>query len=543
MTASATNASMPGRAAAWLWAAGYVASFVLLDWASYIRPLEGLNITPWNPQPALAIALLLREPRGFWLVWIGLLAAEVVVRGTPADWPGTLAATAVLALAYAAIARALASRLVAGRPALSTLRDLLWFTAICIVGALFGGVAYVTALMAAGLGPSSPMVEAFARYWVGDGVGLLVTLPLLVMIIDPVRRVALRETLRSGQWWTIASLTVALLLVVFLQSDDNHFRFFYLLLLPAVWASARFGLAGAVLAAGLIQLGLIVALRTVEHSDMTVFELQVLMAAVTMTGLVLGIAVDERARAATELRSSLRLAAAGQMAAAIAHELGQPLTALGSYARASQLLVERAEGVGPTELERLRDVSRKIVADTQRAAEVIKRLRDFFSTGSTQLQPASAAVVIGEAIDAQRRRAADLGVEVVQQLDEDALPTVALDRVQIGVVLRNLISNAIDAAASNGGAGRVVVGARRDEGELLVEVLDNGPGLAPARLASLFDAAPSEKPGGMGVGLSLCRAILDAHGGRLWAAAGPGGRFSFSLPLSGAAEGGDQRAP
>jgi signal transduction histidine kinase len=310
-----------------------------------------------------------------------------------------------------------------------------------------------------------------------------------------------------------------------------------------VWAAARFGLAGAALAAVWIQLGLIVALRTVVHSDLTVFELQVLMAALTMTGLTLGIVVDERARAALELRGSLRLAAAGQMAAAIAHELGQPLTALSSYARALQVLLERNEGLAPAEAQRAADIARRIVADTHRAADVVTRLRDFFRSGTTQFESVSPAAVIRDAIDGQRRRAAELGVQIEDAVEEGALPHVALDAVQIGVVLRNLIGNAVDAAAGGEEAGRVVVAARADAAELLVEVFDNGPGLPASQLPSLFDGGPSDKPGGMGVGLSLCRAIVDAHGGRLWAAAGPGGHFCFRLPLAEASHGANADAP
>jgi integral membrane sensor domain MASE1 len=329
----------------WLMVPAYLTLFVLLDWASYIRPFEGMNITPWNPQPALAIALLLAEPRRLWLVWVGLLAAELTVRGIPADWPGTLVATGALALAYGALARALSLRLDRRLP-LASIPDLLWFTLICIVGALFSSLVYVGALIAAGQGVAGPTYEAFARYWVGDGVGLIVTLPILLVLIDPMRRAALMASLRSRQWWAIAALTVLMLSAVFVQEQEKHFRFFYLLLLPVVWASARFGLAGAVLEGGLLQAGLMVAVAGARHPDITVFELQVLMAAVTMTGLMLGIAVDERARVSVELRSSLRLAAAGQMAAAIAHELGQPLTALSGYARASQLLVDRRDIAG-----------------------------------------------------------------------------------------------------------------------------------------------------------------------------------------------------
>jgi two-component system sensor kinase FixL len=512
----------------WLMVPAYLTLFVLLDWASYIRPFEGMNITPWNPQPALAIALLLAEPRRLWLVWLGLLAAELTVRGIPADWPGTLVATGALALAYGALARALSLRLDRRLP-LASIPDLLWFTLICIVGALFSSLVYVGALIAAGQGVAGPTYEAFARYWVGDGVGLIVTLPILLVLMDPMRRAALMVSLRSRQWWAIAALTVLMLSAVFVQEQEKHFRFFYLLLLPVVWASARFGLAGAVLEGGLLQAGLMVAVAGARHPDITVFELQVLMAAVTMTGLMLGIAVDERARVSVELRSSLRLAAAGQMAAAIAHELGQPLTALSGYARASQLLVDRREGVGPADVRQLSDISRKIVGETQRAGEVITRLRDFFRSGSTQLQDLAPATIVREAVEAQRPRAERLGVGIECEVQEDLAPT-SMDPMQIGVVLRNLISNALDAASSVSGNRQVIVQARSEAGELRILVQDSGPGVSEARFASVFDAAPSDKPGGMGVGLSLSRAIVEAHGGRLWVERGAGGRFCFSLP-------------
>ena len=468
-----TVATHGSRKLLWVLVPAYLTLFVLLDWASYIRPFEGMNITPWNPQPALAIALLLSEPRRLWLVWVGLLAAELVVRGIPADWPGTLVATGALALAYGALARALSQKLDRRLP-LASIHDLLWFTLICIVGALFSSLVYVGALIAAGQGVAGPTYEAFARYWVGDGVGLIVTLPILLVLIDPMRRTALMVSLRSRQWWAIAALTVLMLSAVFVQEQEKHFRFFYLLLLPVVWASARFGLAGAVLEAGLLQVGLMVAVAATRHPDITVFELQVLMAAVTMTGLMLGIAVDERARVSVELRSSLRLAAAGQMAAAIAHELGQPLTALSGYARASQLLVDRREGVGPADVQQLSDISRKIVGETQRAGEVITRLRDFFRSGSTQLQDLSPATIVREAVEAQGPRAERLGVSIECELQED-LPTTSMDPMQIGVVLRNLISNALDAASSVDGKRQVVVQARSEGSELRIAVRDSGP--------------------------------------------------------------------
>jgi signal transduction histidine kinase len=512
----------------WLLGLGYVAAFLLLDWVSYIRPFEGLNITPWNPQPALAVALLLRQPRWLWLVWASLLTAELAVRGLPADWFVTLAATGALALSYAAIARALKVRLLPGLT-LDTRRELLWFTAIVIAGTLLSAAVYVTALAMGGVTSTSPLYEAILRYWIGDAVGVVVLLPILLCLLHSQRRAVLMSTARNMEWWLIALTTVALLAVVFGQDDKDHFKFFYLLFLPVVWASARLGLPGAVLASALTQVGLIVAVQSLPNADLTVFELQVLMAAAAMTGLTLGVAVDERERASAELKRSLRLAAAGQMAAALAHELSQPLTALNSYAQASELLVSSQSLPDSERLAALADVSRRMAADALRASDVVKRLRDFFRSGNTQLERVDLLQLLDDAVAVSDRRAKAAAVRVQRDGDHQ-LPSVLADPVQLAVVLRNLVANALD-AASQGSNGHVLLTARRAQNLVRVDVTDTGPGVDANRLQTLFDPGSSDKPGGMGVGLSICRAIVEAHGGSLWAEADASGHFCFTLPI------------
>jgi two-component system, LuxR family, sensor kinase FixL len=513
----------------WVVGLSYVAAFLLLDWVSYIRPFEGLNITPWNPQPALAIALLLRQPRWLWLVWLSLLTAELAVRGVPADWFVTLAATGALALSYAAIARALNVRL---RPGLSldTRRELLWFTAIVIPGTLLSAAVYVTSLVVGGVTSTSPLYEPIIRYWIGDAVGVVVLLPILLCLLHPQRRAALLLAARNKEWWAIVLVTLALLAVVFGQDDKDHFKFFYLLFLPVVWASARLGLSGAVLVSALTQVGLIVAVQSLPNPDLSVFELQVLMAAAATTGLTLGVAVDERERASAELKGSLRLAAAGQMAAALAHELSQPLTALNSYAQAAELLVTSTDMPDAERVAALADVSRRMASDALRASDVVKRLRDFFRSGDTQLENVDLSQLLDDAMVASSKRAKTVGVSVERDAS-NGLPLVFADPVQLAVVLRNLLANALD-AASVGSNGHVFLTARQVDDVVRIDVADSGPGVDAARLQTLFEPGSSDKPGGMGVGLSICRAIVEAHGGSLWAESGASGRFCFTLPIA-----------
>ncbi len=316
---------------------------------------------------------------------------------------------------------------------------------------------------------------------------------------------------------------------MFGRGANDYFKFFYLLFVPVVWVSARLGVPGAVLAASLTQVGLIIAVQSVPHEDLAVFELQVLMAAITLTGLLLGVAVDERTRAAVALRGSLRLAAAGQMAAALAHELSQPLTALSSYAQAGQMLALSAQGLQPDQRDQLVGVTQRMMDDTKRAGNVIKRLREFFRSGSTDLRAVSPDVLVNEAVQAHAGRAAALNLRLETRIQQD-LPAMWLDANQIGVVLRNLIANAMDSIEIAKTGDHIVIHAFIVKGELVIEVQDNGPGVDAQRLQTLFDAGPSDKPGGMGIGLSICRAIVEAHGGQLWAQAGPQGRFLFTLP-------------
>ncbi|HWI83812.1 sensor histidine kinase [Ramlibacter sp.] len=504
----------------------YLAAFVLLDWASYIRPLQGLNITPWSPQPALAVALLMRNRRWAWIVWLGLVAAELLVRGVPDNWLGAGAATIALTLTYLAMARLLASRIGPGAP-FRERGDLLWFTAVVAAGSLVCALLYILAFSVSG--SAWDVAGAVTRYWVGDAVGLIVTLPVLLVAIDRARRPALAATVRSVEWWATAALTCIALMVVFSRAEQNYFKYFYLLLLPVVWASARFGLNGAVLSSAFTQVGLIVASQLALLHDLTLFELQTLMAAATLTALLLGILVDERARAAAELRSSLRLAAAGQMAAALAHELSQPLTALSNYAHAARVLGSTGGPLDAARREQLAKAVDSVASEAQRAGDVVKRLRDFFRTGATSLRRVNLEATLHEAVQAHEEYAHRLGVAIESDVPS-ALPAVLIDPVQIAVVLRNLLANAIE-SASGAPRRQVRLRAGADEGGLLVAIEDSGPGVPAGHLQNLFDAAPSTKAGGMGIGLSICRAIVEAHGGKLWAEPGPGGRFFFRLPI------------
>jgi two-component system sensor kinase FixL len=206
---------------------------------------------------------------------------------------------------------------------------------------------------------------------------------------------------------------------------------------------------------------------------------------------------------------------------------------MATYARASQVLARRA-GTEEADPAGMLAVADKLAAEAARAGDVVNRLRRFFREGSTQLQATQLDELLEAAIASQSRRAEELHVRLALG-DADPVPPVWIDRVQIAVVLRNLLANAIEAASDARrppDAPKWVEVHVKQEGDLVrVSLLDSGAGLTPEQARDVFETPASSKPGGMGIGLAISRAIVEAHGGKLWAEAGSGGTFHFTLPI------------
>ncbi|MES2938327.1 MAG: ATP-binding protein [Pseudomonadota bacterium] len=519
----------------WRAAATFLIAFVAVDWVSFFHPMSGLDITPWNPQAALAVAFMLWWPRAWSPVFVAVLCADALVRPAQIEWPGTPVASALQTAGYALIALGL-RRWIGPHPQLRGRKELVSFLLVITAGALLSALLHVAGLAVSGRPQPERIPLAIYRAWIGDGVGLLVTLPFLFMAARAEQRAATRAMARTAEFWAVVLVACAGTFLVFSQTVEEQFKFFYVLFLPVAWGAARFGVLGAVGTATLVQLLLAGAVQSARYRPLTVFELQILMAALAATGLLLGTLTEEREEAARKLRLSLRTAAAGDMAAALAHELNQPLAAMTSYARAMQLLVDRLDGAARRAAHPLDEVSAKLVREAARAGEVVKRLRNFFRDQTTELQPTPLPSLLREVAESQRERASGLGVRLEWDCPQE-LPALWLDPVQIAVVLRNLIANALEAAsaapAPAGGAWVQVHATLRAE-HVVLDVLDSGAGLVAEDAHAVFEDRRSAKPGGMGVGLAISRAIVEAHGGQLWAEPGPGGRFFLSLPISAA---------
>lgn len=235
-----------------------------------------------------------------------------------------------------------------------------------------------------------------------------------------------------------------------------------------------------------------------------------------------------------ELQSELvhmsRLTAMGEMASALAHELNQPLSAIANYLNGARRLLERAQNTDPRAGEALEKAS----AQAMRAGEVIRRLRDFMARGESQRSEQSLSKLVEEACALALVGAKDQDVRVQYQFDP-RVDRVFVDRVPIQQVVLNLVRNALDAMAEQPRRELTVATSLRDDGAAIVSVTDTGPGVGEDVVGRLFEPFVTTKSDGMGVGLSISRTIVEAHGGRIWSESAPGGGAVFRFSLANAA--------
>jgi two-component system sensor kinase FixL len=231
-----------------------------------------------------------------------------------------------------------------------------------------------------------------------------------------------------------------------------------------------------------------------------------------------------------ELLHVTRLTAMGQMTSALAHELNQPLTAISNYANAARRTLEAVDG---PQAALAREILAKADGQILRAGEIIRRLREFIEKRETRQSEENINRVMSDAIALALIGSADSNVKVGLDMAAD-IPPVLIDRIQIEQVAVNLLRNAAEAMEHSKVRSLTISTSRRDRNFVQVVVSDTGPGL-PAEVAShLFQPFVTTKDKGMGMGLSICRTIVEAHGGRIWAEPGRdrGTAFYFTLPVA-----------
>jgi PAS domain S-box-containing protein len=232
-----------------------------------------------------------------------------------------------------------------------------------------------------------------------------------------------------------------------------------------------------------------------------------------------------------ELAHASRLALAGELTASIAHEINQPLGAILSYADAAELLLES----GPESLAQVRQILEYIRRDDRRASEVIRRLRELLRKHEMEMRPVDVNDLASDVLLLVRAESRRRSVTIETQLAAN-LPLVRGDKVHLQQVVLNLLLNGMEAMADMPGEKRLTVRTALDpSGCVEIAISDLGTGIPQDRLPRLFEPFFSTKKHGMGLGLSLARSLIEAHGGRIWAEnnSWAGATFRFALPIPG----------
>jgi C4-dicarboxylate-specific signal transduction histidine kinase len=405
---------------------------------------------------------------------------------------------------------------------------LLTFTTVVSTALVAGG--YIGIVVASGLLPTADFAEAVLSYWVGDTIGIMVVTPFALVL----------WTRRYQAWMSAETLLqlvaiLAALMLVFAYWTAQHLQLVYILFVPIVWMAVRTGIEGVSLGILVTQLGFILGFHAFPDQIAEMPKIQALMLVLALTGLFAGGLVTEQRLTEAVLRlhqdSLARLAllgSVGELAAAVAHELNQPLMAAGTYTR----LVDDAIRTGKGDTGTVAETARKAAAQVERAAAVVRRLRALVRLDRSNRAVCRVDRIIRETIDLCRSDLDRLGIKVRQSVAPD-LPPVMVDVLQIEQALLNLVHNSIDAIGDKG-QGTISIEAVVVEADFVeVCVRDSGPGFPPDRATNPFLPLSSTKQEGLGIGLSLCRSLIEAHGGRIWLdASAPGAVIHFTLPVA-----------
>ena len=241
--------------------------------------------------------------------------------------------------------------------------------------------------------------------------------------------------------------------------------------------------------------------------------------------------IEDRKRA-EQLQADLahvnRVSTLGELAASISHELNQPIAAAIMNADLARHWLEH----DPPDLTQVRQRTKTIIEMGTLASQIIDRLRSLYKKEPPKRASLALNEVIGEMVELLRGQATRHGVSLRTDLASD-LPNTVADRVQIQQVLMNLMLNGIEAMSETGGV-LAVKSQLQEKGQIEISVSDTGPGLLPGKADQIFDAFFTTKPQGSGMGLAICKSIVESHGGRIWAdgAGGRGATFHFTLPLA-----------
>jgi signal transduction histidine kinase len=503
----------------------------------------------WVPT-ALMLSALILTPRKAWSAVLLVAAIAHVIAMSPAN-PAWRMAWQIAANTLAVVGAFTVLRRVIVFPLRFESRRALFLYAgvVLLMPVMLALITPAFVLSVAGVDARYSPAVAFTRVALGNMSPLVLVTPAVVLWgqFDLSRLRALSK--RSAGEAAITIGTGLFVSIVVLSSESSVTGAPWLLLLtfpPLVWAAVRLGPTGAstllLLVAALSiwgasqQLGPFVSTANAD----VVLSLQVYWIVIGPPVLLLAAVVRERERVEATLhdhRSQLaratRLATAGELSGALAHELRQPMTSILANAQAGLLLLAK----GDTDVALLREILEDIVQQDQRASNVISRIRSLLKGDSVKLEPVTLEVVVRDAVMLTRSTAALAGVQVQSHIPSTAT-RVRGDYVQLLQVLVNLIVNGCESMADASNSDRIlrlrVEHSSQDRVE--VEVGDSGVGLPVNGEERVFETFFTTKDDGLGLGLSIGRSIASVHGGRLWAENNSdrsGATFHLELPTYG----------
>jgi signal transduction histidine kinase len=535
--------SLPLQAAA---AGAFLLAYVVLEWISFIHEYKGVPITPWNPGLGVVFALMvLGGPRYGAVLFAGVVIAETTVLQTKQHWPFILGIAAVFAAVYGTVAT-VARKYLRLDVGLYHLRDVVILLCAGVCGAVLAALLLsLLLLLDAQIEPSNVLVAAVPLL-VGDVIGMVVMTPLTLRLVSGGRLLSfcrLRDLVPEILLYAVL-VAASLWIIVGAQTVDG-FKFFYLLFLPVMVAAVRYGLDGACVALAFTQFGLVGIMHLYGFDARTFTEFQILMLVLTTTGLIVGVVVSERENAdrlfqeaearlkqkEAEAAAAARVNLVSGMASALAHEINQPMTAARALARSAQHIL----GMPEPDLPRAAGNLASLIAHIDHAGSVVGHMRDFIRRGRPHVSTLDLRIMLDDALSLVRAQASAHGIVVELDMAGD-LPPIYGDRIQLQQVVLNFVHNAVEAiAGARQPGGRIKIAAARLDAPARVEisVSDNGPGIPKELADRLFAPLTTSKFEGLGLGLSICTAIVESHGGRVWLHSGQAGatEFRFSLPL------------
>jgi signal transduction histidine kinase len=514
--------------------------------------LEPAGVAVFWPAAGISSGVLiaLGFPRAGWPVAVGVTVATVAIHELIADpfWVGT--ALGLSNAAEALITAGLIKRYFGADFNIDRLRQVLGLLLAAIVGTAVSGIGGV-ATYRLWNGPSATLLTTWEHWFASDAIGIVIVAPLVIGLAAAIRQPPPRNELVEGAV-ALAALAVMTGISISLPQASWETVVPVALLFPMLlWLAARCRPVFAAAAVFLVSITVVssAVIGTGHFGDASlplddrIPQAQAAILFVALGAYVLAALFAERMASETRLaRANVllererdnKLMSAEAITAAIAHEVRQPLASIVTNADAALRWLGRT----PPDHDEVRSALTRIQNEGHRTSEVFDAIRALFRTGDGGRQKIDVNEIVVEVLQSLQAELKENGVDIRPELTE--LPLVDGHKGQLRGVISNLVHNALEALNTTTDRNRIlrVTSELRGPGAIAVAVEDSGPGIDPEKLDRIFTAFVTTKSQGMGLGLAICRMIIEQHGGQLTASSDGknGALFQFVLPIASAAD-------